>query len=349
MDASDFYKLIGFLYYASLVKLPSKCAYWYQLCQQQIVVDNITRNRVGELLRTLHFNNNILNKEKCDKIQPLINLFSDRCKSLVHQEEYIAIDEQMVGFKGKTAPASLKQYMPNKPSKHGFKLWSKSGVSGFVYTIVLYAGSTQAVPTLTTTMSNNSLTRKTRLVDKVLDESEKIEHRKADTKAVGVSGMVVVDLVKDAPRGTKVFADNFFGSVALIRKLTELGLGITCTLRSNRIKNCPLPSEEEMDKKNRGCYDYRITNGKKCALVAWKDSKRVIIGPNYIAVNPVVELVRWDKTLKQKLMYQLHKLLKNITRTWAVLILQTCCVHYIQFILDRRSDICVWCGAYSIL
>ncbi|CAF1583137.1 unnamed protein product, partial [Rotaria sordida] len=61
------------------------------------LANNISRNRIDELLRTLHFNNNTLNAEKSDKIQPLLDIFNERSKALVHQEEYIAIDEQMVG------------------------------------------------------------------------------------------------------------------------------------------------------------------------------------------------------------------------------------------------------------
>ena len=60
MDESELRKLIGFLFYGSVVKLPSKCDYWRELSRQSMVSDNISRNRIEELLRILHFNNNTL-------------------------------------------------------------------------------------------------------------------------------------------------------------------------------------------------------------------------------------------------------------------------------------------------
>ncbi|CAF5018570.1 unnamed protein product, partial [Rotaria sp. Silwood1] len=278
----------------------SKGDYWSQLSKQDIVADNISRNRIDELLRTLRFNNNTLNAEKCDKIQPLLDIFNERSKALVHQEEYIAIDEQMVGYKGKTAPTSLKQYMPNKPSKHGFKLWTKSGVSGYAYQIDLYSGGTKAVTKSTTQIFHNSIKRTTRLGSTTVKNDEKIKKRGEDKKTLGVAGLVVLDLTRNIPEGTKIFVNNYFGSLALITKMTELGYGIICTLRANRIRHCPLPSEKQMKEYDRGDYDYRVTGDKKCIIVAWKDSKRVLIGSNYVGINPVTQLIRWDKDQKKK-------------------------------------------------
>ncbi|CAF3938084.1 unnamed protein product [Rotaria sp. Silwood1] len=278
----------------------SKGDYWSQLSKQDIVADNISRNRIDELLRTLHFNNNTLNAEKCDKIQPLLDIFNERSKALVHQEEYIAIDEQMVGYKGKTAPTSLKQYMPNKPSKHGFKLWTKSGVSGYAYQIDLYSGGTKAVTKSTTQIFHNSIKRTTRLGSTTVKNDEKIKKHGEDKKALGVAGLVVLDLTRNIPEGTKIFVNNYFGSLALITKMIELGYGIICTLRANRIRHCPLPSEKQMKEYDRGDYDYRVTGDKKCIIVAWKDSKRVLIGSNYVGINPVTQLIRWDKDQKKK-------------------------------------------------
>ena len=109
-----------------------------------------------------HFNNNTLSDGKCDKVQPLINCFNRRSKILLQSEEFVAIDEQIVGFKGKTAPSSLKQCMLNKPSKHGFKLWSKSGVSGYVYHVEIYSGSKEINVRQPSSFNNDSLKLTTR-------------------------------------------------------------------------------------------------------------------------------------------------------------------------------------------
>ena len=223
----------------------------------------------------------------------------------------------MVAYKGKTAPSSLKQYMPNKPAKHGFKLWSKSGVSGYIYEVNLYSGSTKDV--LTTTTNNpsvNSLKRTTRLNRTTVDNNEEEERlqRRVDRKALGVGGMVVIDLIKNVPKGTKVFVNNYFGSIALIKRMSELGYGIICTLRANRIGGCPVLSEKAMKKKDRGFYDYRITNDRKCVVLGWKDSKRVLIGSNYVAVNPVGQPVRYDKVSKKRIDVPAPQIIKEYNK-----------------------------------
>ena len=43
----------------------------------------------------------------------------------------------MVPFKGKSL---LRQYLPNKPHKWGFKIWGRSGISGFLYDFGVYQG-----------------------------------------------------------------------------------------------------------------------------------------------------------------------------------------------------------------
>ena len=68
MNESALHKLIGFLFYGSLVKLLSKCDYWRELSMQSIVSDNISRNPIEELSRMLHFNNNTLSNDKCDTV-----------------------------------------------------------------------------------------------------------------------------------------------------------------------------------------------------------------------------------------------------------------------------------------
>ncbi|CAF3907125.1 unnamed protein product, partial [Didymodactylos carnosus] len=105
----------------------------------------------------------------------------------------------MVGYKGKTAPPSLKQYMPNKPSKHGFKLWSKSGVSGFVYQIQLYCGANKAAPKPTMTGPASILARTTRLAATTVDNYEETTRQHEDRKKFDTSGMVVLDLLKNVP------------------------------------------------------------------------------------------------------------------------------------------------------
>jgi len=54
------------------------------------------------------------------------------------QSGTVAVDESMIAFKGRN---SLKQYMPLKPIKRGYKVWNLADSStGYVLSFDVYAG-----------------------------------------------------------------------------------------------------------------------------------------------------------------------------------------------------------------
>jgi len=87
-----------------------------------MVADIITRDRIVYLLSILHFHANSIEKYKVEKFEPLLKYFNERCKLIVSPEKNLSIDEQMMAYKGTTAPTSFRQYMPKKPTKRGFKV-----------------------------------------------------------------------------------------------------------------------------------------------------------------------------------------------------------------------------------
>ena len=251
MTSQDLYRLIGFLFYSSLYSLPRKSDYWSASLGPDIVMKNTTRDRIFQLLRSLHFGDNNLQTQPCDKIEPLIHLFNKQCGSVVDQEKNISVDEQIVRFKGKTAPKSYKQYMPKKPVKRGFKLWCLSGVSAYTYKVKLYRGANKSASVAPANVSRHTTTSfalQTRSKNQTDQNDENLIQQYDDIKQYGHSGMVVIDLLEGVPKGSHVFTDNYFGSSALLNKMSLLGYGLTCTLKSNRIKNCPIKSESSMKK-----------------------------------------------------------------------------------------------------
>jgi hypothetical protein len=51
---------------------------------------------------------------------------------------HCAIDEGMVKFKGRS---SMKQFLPKKPTKRGFKIWTRAySLSGFMNKFEVYEG-----------------------------------------------------------------------------------------------------------------------------------------------------------------------------------------------------------------
>ena len=55
----------------------------------------------------------------------------------------MSVDEMMVAFKGRH---SAKVYMPQKPSKWGYKMWCRSGISGYTYQFEVLGGKGSSGP-----------------------------------------------------------------------------------------------------------------------------------------------------------------------------------------------------------
>ncbi|CAF3484370.1 unnamed protein product [Rotaria socialis] len=80
--------------------------------------------------------------------------------------------------------------------------------------------------------------------------------------------------------------------------MTDIGYGVTCTLRANRISNCPIPSEKDMNRMPRGYCESFVSDNEECSIVAWKDAKRVLLGSDFVDEDPNVMLKRWCKHQK---------------------------------------------------
>jgi hypothetical protein len=68
-----------------------------------------------------------------------MNIVNDNSMAEYHPHREISIDEAMIAFKGRS---SIKQYMPMKPTKRGFKMWSScDAYNGYVINHRPYLGS----------------------------------------------------------------------------------------------------------------------------------------------------------------------------------------------------------------
>ena len=91
--------------------------------------------RFEQLRRFLHFVDNADQKAKGEdgfyplfKVRKLLDIFRAQCL-LVPPEEKQCVDEQMIPFKGRS---NIKQYLPKKPTKWGFKAITRTSSSGII-------------------------------------------------------------------------------------------------------------------------------------------------------------------------------------------------------------------------
>lgn len=294
MTQVDFCRLIGFLLYSSVIPLPNKRDYWSSVSRQAMVANAIKRDRIMYLLSILHFHDNSIEKLKYEKIEPTLNYFNERSKLIVVPEKNLSIDEQMIGYKGTTAPRSYRQYMPNKPTKRGFKMWTRCCVTGFVYKMILHDGELKENSQKQLSLSSSS-ERTSRRTTSELDDQIADTEPKALLRKYGSSGVVVLDLIKDVPIGSSLFFDNYFAPTKLIKKLTHMNYRVTCTLGPNRTEKCPISTKKQFKQKFRGYYKSFVSDDDSSIVIGWKDSKRVSLGSNHIGKEPEVKIQRWDK------------------------------------------------------
>ncbi|CAH1967799.1 unnamed protein product [Acanthoscelides obtectus] len=100
--------------------------------------------RFSWLLGNIHLNDNSLmtkkgevNYDKLYKVRPLLKSMSEAFGKCMLPSREVAIDESLIKFKGRS---SLKQYMPKKSTKRGYKVWMLADKNGYCLKFDIYTG-----------------------------------------------------------------------------------------------------------------------------------------------------------------------------------------------------------------
>lgn len=72
------------------------------------------------------------NHDRLHKVRPVLDALNRKIATIPH-ESHLSVDEQLSSSK---ARYYLKQYMPFRPHKWGYKFFVLCGVSGFAYTYI---------------------------------------------------------------------------------------------------------------------------------------------------------------------------------------------------------------------
>lgn len=196
----DINQFLGILIMSSIINYPNIRMFWDSLIGVKLISDTMSQRKFEKIRSIFHLNNNdsfIIDTEspkydKLHKIRPLVDHLNVKFSS-IPLEEHLSVDEQICASK---ANHHLKQYMPAKPHKWGYKLFILSGVSGFAYRFEIYTG---------------------------LENSK--GKRLQNEPDLGASGNVVVRLLRNVPKGCnyKVYFDNYYTSIHLVTFLAKQG------------------------------------------------------------------------------------------------------------------------------
>lgn len=197
-----------------------------------------------------------------------------------------------------------------KPHKWGFKMFTRAGVSGIIYDFTLYIGEGTC-----------------------------------KSYGLGISSDIVLFLSSNMPvnQNFKLFFDNWFSSISLMIALKEKGILAVGTIRSNRLKNCTLSSEKELQKRGRGSSDFKYEATHNLIACRWYDNKSVQLVSNYAGKNPMSECKRWCRKEKKFITIPRPGIVECYNKHMGGVILRTCCLNCTKSTTAQINGTCAYC------
>ena len=191
------------------------------------------------------------------KVNPLLDIIRNTCKSVYHPKQHISVDERMVATK---ARISIKQNMKAKPTKWRLKCFVLADVNGYTLDYRLY-------------------TRKTH-----------------GASGKGLSFDVVSELVNKDYLGSGyiVYCDNFYTSPLLFRHLSQQGFGASGNYRQGRV-GVPTIQENALDRKSKRGSIRWIRDGD-LLFVKWMDTRELSLCSTVHPVYTGENVLRRQKT-----------------------------------------------------
>ena len=231
-------KFLGLIIWMGLVKKGKIANYWSTnpLYKNEVAPSIMSRNRFQELLRYIHFADNVTidPTDRRAKILALVDLLQSKFQKLYTPEESIVIDESLVPWRGRLI---FRQYIPSKAHKYGIKLFKLCAGQGYCWSLQMYVGK------------NGTGGREVGLTQRICEELTR-----------GLRS-----------EGRTLYIDNFYTSYPLARFMLAEKTHVVGTVRPSRAK---LPKEVLKKKLQRGeMVAQEESHG--ILVLKWRDTRDV--------------------------------------------------------------------------
>ena len=252
LTGRKFYAFLAIVIFMGMVRVPSVQDYWEQdMFGQRFVKSTMSRMDFMAIMWNLHLSDPDEDERQAalkragdplydslHKLQPLYSQIQAVCQVFYQPYKHVSIDERMVAFKGRI---SFKQYMKDKPTKWGYKLWVLADSrNGYTFRFDIYAGK------------RNTATNR------------------------GLTFDVIDNLMQPLlNQGYNMYCDNYYTSPELFNYLFDHGTPACGTVRENR-KGYPKAAVNGLGKRDaRG--DYKWIRIERLLFVKWKDTRDVSV------------------------------------------------------------------------
>jgi len=253
--AEELYAFLGVHLFMGIDRLPRTEMYWSQTFGHPLITSLFSRDRFKQLLR--FFRVVALDEDAADRnplphVRSLVAKLNASFAAHASPSQHLTLDEAMVAYKGRSP---IKQYIPSKPHKWGYKIWCLAS-DDYLLHFEVYAGKEDAPSDAGAT------------VDTVLRMTSAYQQQQY-----------------------VLYTDNWFTSPALLHLLAQRGIRLCGSVRRNR-KGMPAIPAEDIRALDRGEW---IQRQKGDATVAvWRDQQPLWVLYNHCSPSETASLNRWN-------------------------------------------------------